>query len=282
MNFCSHCGSQLRQDQKFCDKCGTAIEPQASPVTETVPKTPLLIHCPACNHEIGKKVKKCPHCGTALQPSQLGKFFRSMYLHAFLIIVLPLLAANSLEPDYWQIGVYFRHFAFVAPIVFLLIKNRRNPFTRKFNLVLASYGFLLFMSILSHAERIKKEEEFPMRLQAMVDEYWESKTFDHEGYRYALCEEGLSHSLGGMSSLIRFESTDKVESYSMDRSTGEVRIKFPNCEYINVDASRYPTVQMKWVPNAYRHNCKAKIIGDKLIILDEAGLRTYGKGLASN
>ena len=59
MKTCPHCGNALQPDQKFCGKCGKAVE-------ELAPANANIKPCPACGKDVGVTATKCPHCGTTL------------------------------------------------------------------------------------------------------------------------------------------------------------------------------------------------------------------------
>lgn len=92
---CKQCGAELTKVQKFCDKCGTKVEPIVPPQiegyntpatssqpfpnpieqnAETVAETPVQNEQPVQNNQVVQEaapaVKTCPNCGTELLPDQ--------------------------------------------------------------------------------------------------------------------------------------------------------------------------------------------------------------------
>ena len=70
MNFCTHCGTQLKPDAKFCSKCGQLVK------TETIPApvpTPAIPKCPKCGNQLAPGIKFCTSCGALVQVTAPGK-----------------------------------------------------------------------------------------------------------------------------------------------------------------------------------------------------------------
>ena len=61
---CPGCGKELAKTAKFCDGCGTKIEPvqQAAPVQDTAPAGRI---CTECGHVSGSDSAFCENCGHA-------------------------------------------------------------------------------------------------------------------------------------------------------------------------------------------------------------------------
>ncbi|MBD5129721.1 MAG: zinc ribbon domain-containing protein [Ruminococcaceae bacterium] len=55
---CSECGAELKQDAKFCAKCGAPVQ--------NVPEEEKIF-CPECGVELEQNAEFCPECGTPLQ-----------------------------------------------------------------------------------------------------------------------------------------------------------------------------------------------------------------------
>lgn len=59
--FCPKCGAHCEADAKFCDECGTLLEPPKPKATEII--------CPQCNHSCKVTAKFRPECGKTLMDS---------------------------------------------------------------------------------------------------------------------------------------------------------------------------------------------------------------------
>ncbi len=66
MNFCTHCGNQLKPDAKFCSKCGQLVKEEVKPLPVTPPQQPL---CSKCGTPLVPGVKFCTTCG---RPAQIA------------------------------------------------------------------------------------------------------------------------------------------------------------------------------------------------------------------
>lgn len=83
MNFCTHCGKQLKPNVKFCSKCGQVImEKPSLPLDK-----PIVPHCRKCGSQLTAEVRFCVQCGTPvssedptaapLQPTSSAKDFNN-------------------------------------------------------------------------------------------------------------------------------------------------------------------------------------------------------------
>jgi len=72
MAFCSKCGNQLADNQKFCVKCGAPTGVQSSaPVKSN--KDGEVIKCPSCGAAVGALDAVCPECGHEFRNRSAGK-----------------------------------------------------------------------------------------------------------------------------------------------------------------------------------------------------------------
>lgn len=68
--YCKKCGAKLRDNAKFCNKCGRSINRSTTPKITNNYKSRNLFACKTCGHLIAKNAKSCPHCG-AKTPGQI-------------------------------------------------------------------------------------------------------------------------------------------------------------------------------------------------------------------
>lgn len=70
MIFCTNCGQQLRENSKFCDRCGKAVvEPNANSQRKTT-YDGVLHKCPNCGDLMEPFEIKCNVCGYELRSAQ--------------------------------------------------------------------------------------------------------------------------------------------------------------------------------------------------------------------
>ena len=62
MKTCPHCGSEVIDNAKFCNNCGSEINP------DEINNKNSQNTCPNCGHEVGTGMKFCESCGTKIIP----------------------------------------------------------------------------------------------------------------------------------------------------------------------------------------------------------------------
>jgi hypothetical protein len=61
---CPACGSENRDDARFCKQCGNSLETPIAPVVPPIPARPVV--CPACGATNNPRARFCARCGKAL------------------------------------------------------------------------------------------------------------------------------------------------------------------------------------------------------------------------
>jgi len=83
MAFCSNCGSQIAENQKFCPNCGTAASgtapQQAAPARSS--KDGEVIKCPSCGAAVSSWDTKCPECGYEFRNRSAAKSVNEFFEH---------------------------------------------------------------------------------------------------------------------------------------------------------------------------------------------------------
>lgn len=64
MSFCSNCGAEVKENAKFCDKCGTALNANNQQINTQ--NTTSGITCPKCGSIIPLGNTTCLNCGMPL------------------------------------------------------------------------------------------------------------------------------------------------------------------------------------------------------------------------
>ena len=75
MAYCKHCGSVLKEEAKFCGKCGSAVgnDVECTSNNTTVNEGKLHV-CPACGKPINAFTGKCISCGTEFRDTKSSLF----------------------------------------------------------------------------------------------------------------------------------------------------------------------------------------------------------------
>jgi len=78
MAFCSKCGNQLAENQKFCIKCGAPTGGATVP-KPVVEKVGNIRKCPACGAEVPSMTAICSDCGHEFSNVQVSSTVRSFF-----------------------------------------------------------------------------------------------------------------------------------------------------------------------------------------------------------
>lgn len=63
MPYCYRCGSQVRNEDKFCQKCGAKVYKPENDVSNQRECTSEIYRCPSCGAGISPLYVACPFCG---------------------------------------------------------------------------------------------------------------------------------------------------------------------------------------------------------------------------
>ena len=72
--YCENCGAKLKEESKFCHKCGNEIKP-------VIAKT-----CPKCGESIADSENFCENCGTGLNTPPAAENESLIEKHKLVII----------------------------------------------------------------------------------------------------------------------------------------------------------------------------------------------------
>ena len=76
MPYCSNCGAQVSEEDKFCSQCGKVINKESSRKTVYEGE----IHkCPNCGEILDSFVSTCPSCGYELRNTETANSVKELY-----------------------------------------------------------------------------------------------------------------------------------------------------------------------------------------------------------